>query len=227
MKTNLKQTIPKTTGFIVLGILVILIICIVPVILTAFSGSHISTAIVRKAWEESPLANSAYFNAKEIPEKAKEDRIYLHIDGISPDVIYICQPSSLSKYCWVEVDGVPVDEKQFGLSGYFWRQNRATIEPILEKYTGSLDKWPDRWSDVQINVYNDDANAATAFVRELLEIPDMQKLYSAYKAEIDRSTETDARVAFGEYWLDFYPGPSNATSRTRHSLFGYALENGM
>lgn len=188
------------------------------------SGAKVNTATVRKAWEGSALANSYYFEVEEIKNKAEDDKIFLRVSGVTPDVIYICTSSSLSKYCQVKVDAVDRDGYRFDLSGYFWDLHKQEIEDILAKYQGKLHKW----TDVQINIYNNDTKAATDFVRELLAIPDIKRLYRAYKQEIERTDSTKARVAFGEYWFDFYEGNNkNGKRLERYSLFEWAQKQGL
>ena len=190
-------------------------------VMVLFSGGRVNTSIVRKEWQNSPLANSSYFKATEIEEEAENDRIFLSIDGIEPEVKYYCQSTGggLSRNCDVSVGGDWNRSGSSGLSDYLWFIHEEEINAILQKYDGKLDKW----TNVQIKVY--DEQAAAQFIGELLDIPDMKKLYLAYQEGAERSNETDARVYFGEYWLDFQnKSPSQGA---RSSLFAWAKEQGL
>lgn len=188
------------------------------------SSSKVDTGIVRREWKESVLANSSYFDWQEITTKAEKDRIYLRVSNVEPEVIYVCTPSSLSKYCQVKVDKVDQDGYKMDLSTYFWDKHRAEIERILVKYSGRLDKW----TDVQIRVYYNDIGAATDFMKELLEIPDFQRLYRAYQEKNTGATSLDAQVTFDKFWFDFHAGNSKYSDREkRYSLFELALEQGL
>lgn len=221
-KTNspLKYKKKSLLIIIIAGIL----IAIASLIGIMFAGGTVNKATVRLAWDNSPLANSPYFKVEKV-ETISENTLSIRVKGIEPNVIYSCETSGggLSKNCWIKVEGIS-NNKQFGLSEYFWDLHKNEIQSLLAKYGKSLNKW----TDVQIDVYNSDAGSATAFVQDLLKIPDMQRLYSAYKVEATRTNATEAYVAFGNYWLDFYSGNSNKGSKlARYSLFEWASKQGI
>lgn len=204
--------------------IIALIICLIFLLIRS---GEVTTQKVRASWKETPLANSPYFEVEEISEKAEKDRIYLKVTGIKPESAYVCHFSPSSRYCQLEVDDASYrdyDGQGFSLSTYFWTQNEARINLLLNKYTKNLKhKYK---SGLKLDIYNNDTDTAINFVRDFLEIPDIQRLYLAYRAETNRTSSKEACDWFGEYLLDFYSGDSNATPQIElYHLFEYAMEH--
>lgn len=221
-RQSIIRVIAITAGVVVLLQIVVSILFLIWCFVSVKSSNTVNTSVVRNEFAKTALSNSAYFEVEEIEEKAKDDRIYLRVGGIEEDVSYVCRSSSLSKYCWVQVGG---GETSGGvdLGGYYWRLHAVEISELLEQkqYERNL-----AGPSLPIEVYNNDVEAATNFVQDLLEIPDIRRLYDAYKAEVRRTNEMRARVAFGEdYYLDFYNGHTG--DRERHGLFEWAAEQGL
>lgn len=217
-------TVILTTVVVMVGLAVVSMAILMLVAVWLSSGAKLNTETIREAWQKSALANSYFFDTQEITAKAENDGIYLRISNVEPDVIYMCTPSSLSKYCQVKVDKNGQDGYRMDLSTYFWDLHRVEIDKILAKYRDKLY----RWTDVQIKVYNNDTEAATAFMKELLEIKDLRRLYRAYLERVEKGDSLDAWVTFGDFWFDFYDGNDKDSKRLRrYSLFEWALEQGL
>lgn len=172
------------------------------------NSPRLDTATVRDFFEKSAYARSPYFTIteKEV-EKAKNDRIYLRIDGLQKEARYECDASFnlVSVNCRVII-GDKKDGYGESLSVYFWNLHQDEINEILKKYGIELEirYFSPDGNSIDFNVYNYDEVAFLNFVKDLLEIPDMKKLYLAYQVELEQSSEVDASVAFDNLGLQFY-----------------------
>ena len=178
-------------GTIVGGILLVVLIYM------AYEYSD-GTNAVRRKWRETALANTAVYRIEEDKELAEDDRIYLSVDGVSARVSYYCDDER-GGVCYYEYSP-SLPSGQNSLGAYFWRENQEEIDQILAKYDGKLDQW----TTVQIRVY--DRSVIGDFVKDVLEIPDIQKLYRAYKEVSKQMGETTARTEFGDFFLDVRDG---------------------
>lgn len=203
-------------------------------VIEVISSPHLDTAMVRERFEKSAYARSSYFTIieKEM-EKAKDDRIYLQIDGLQKEVRYDCDASFNLVYvgCKVVI-GDEKDGRGESLSMYFWNLHQDEISMILEKYGEVLDyrvvcQNCKGGGSVEIDVYKYNETAATEFVKDLLEISDIRKLYLAYQAEVNQSSEMNASEAFGNFDLNFYEGEDRSRFVGRYPLFKFAQERGI
>lgn len=156
------------------------------------------TSMVRRKWRETALANTTIYAVKEDKELAEADRIYLSVEGVDARVSYYCD-NERGGICYYEYRlGLPSGQDSLG--AYFWKENQKEIDQILAKYGGKLDQW----ATVQIRVY--DRSVIEDFVKDVLEIPDIQKLYRAYIEASKQMGTTAARTEFGDFFLDVRDG---------------------
>lgn len=176
-------------GFVILWIVII----VMGIFVTRNYTS--GTLAVRRKWGETTLAQSTVFPATEDKSRATDDTIYLQIDGIDGEVEYQCKDNSSCWYNYGMVNGAEPGR----VGSYFWLKNWDKINQILAKYPEL-----DQWAPMQIHVF--DRDAIEPFVRDIMEIEDMQKLYQAYLEAEEKTDRTAARVEFGEFFLDVRDG---------------------
>ncbi len=131
---------------------------------------------VRRQWRQTALAKSSVFKVKEdASRRASNERLYLKIEGVDAEVSYYCRADYI---CWYEYSP-RLEDGHNSLGMYFWQKNAARIEQIIEKYDQKLNQC----SSGQIDVY--DEAVIDDFIKDVLTIPDIKKLYAAYKEQHD------------------------------------------
>lgn len=191
-KTNmLIGLIVAVTPISMIAFIVMFFVAITPP--KSHENEPLTTSRVRKLWKETGMANSEYYDFKEDKSKATDDSIYFVSEDIPGEIRWKCRDARSDASCGIEFDG-----NVNTLGGYFWEKHWAEITKNLEKYPGLSAR-----SMSQIEVY--DSADLEEFAREILEIPDIEKLYRAYEAEIERSYDGRAAREFA-YAMVYFMG---------------------
>lgn len=169
----------KTTK-VVSAIIAVIIVAAVVAFAVIYSSD---SAFVRRQWKKTALANTSQYEVLEEKYDADGKALILMVHGVDVTIKYSCGKDRICHYA-PELDS------------YFWQKNRKVINQVIAKYDDL-----DQWSEGQIYVYGG-GEVIDDFVRELLQIPDIRKLYEAYKEEARRTTRTDAMTEFGSFFLD-------------------------
>lgn len=162
----------------------VVIVVVVVAGIAVFAAIYSSdSAFVRRQWKKTALANTSQYEVLEEEYNADDRALILTVRGVDMPIKYSCGKDRICHYA-PELDS------------YFWQKNRKVINQVIAKYDDL-----DQWSEGQIYVYGGGA-VIDGFVRELLQISDIRKLYEAYKEEARRTTRTNAMTEFGSFFLD-------------------------
>ena len=190
------------------------------------STLHIDTSVVRKEFAKSAFAKTSYFTMIEDKSKAEEDRIFLKVDGIDEDTFYYCYTYTIGRRCWFRVK--TGDGESVSLGRYYWDLHEDEIAKILKKYDGVLEEWRDINDAIMVRVYNNDTKVAMSFVKDLLKIPDMHRLYLAYQETVVQVDHiADAYLTFGNFDLDCYEGGLGSSKVGSENIFVWAEKHGL
>lgn len=171
------------------------ILILVGVFALHYRGTHISESSVRRFWKETGMANSEYYQFEEV--RVTDDSIYFVAEDIPGEVKWSCASIGMGKSCGMSFSnggGMPNGGNDLG--GYFWGEHWSEIEDLLDKYPGLSERLQYR-----IEVY--DLADLENFAREILEIPELNKLYQAYRSESERTNRYDAAQEFAYAYVDF------------------------
>lgn len=158
----------------------------------AIYDGTMGSGAVRRQWQKTALAKSSVFEVTELKDRATDDTIYLQIEGVEAVVGYICRGDGICYYHYEPSTNSGRDS----LGAYFWQKNQREINKIIAKYDGKLEQWTSGC------VYVYDRSVINDFIRDLLVLPEMRKLYEAYVLQ----GGIDALSEYGQFFLDVRDG---------------------